>query len=173
MYCIVRIDTWLTSSDLQTGDPLKLLERQAPRFVKQNVADSGNESNTIRIEIMANDVLQSIVGYGAGLPQSSAFVLVQLKRKNSSLYHSVMDKLFGSADDEARISVIRFPVGSCDFSIQNTSYDEHVNDFDLSWFALDPDSEYIAEVLLDAVSINPALTLIGKQYCIFSFVNCN
>ena len=162
----VQIDIWLTESDLQTGDPLKLLERQPIQysfpFNRDDQGAAHNESKPIHIEISTAETLQTVVGYGAGLPQSSAFVLIQLKRNQLPIYNSVMNKLFGSGDDEARISVIRFPVGSCDFSIHNTSYDEHIDDFELKYFSLDADSEYIVEVLLDAVAINPELTLIGK-----------
>ncbi len=76
-------------------------------------------------QINSSKKLQQILGYGAGLPQASAKVLIDLKRRNEKLYGYTMNKLFGSKNDGAGINILRFPMGSSDFSIVNTSYDEH------------------------------------------------
>jgi glucosylceramidase len=152
------VNVWLTSSDSVTAAAIKLLEPQ------ETIGLSASKPQAdISIAVDTSSVLQKILGYGAGLPQASASVLINLKRQNSGLYNEVMERLFGSSAVGASISAVRFPVGSCDFSIQNTTYDESYNDYDLSDFAIDPDSEMIVEVLKDAKVLNPALTVIGKM----------
>lgn len=181
------INVWLTSSNLSTGSPLLLLAPQ--NDIDKNWSLTGNSKmkalSRVNVEIDSKTLLQSIVGYGAGLPQSSAFVLIGLKRRSPPLYNTVMERIFGAGESSARMTVIRFPIGSCDFSIQNTSYDENANDFDLTWFKIDEDrsedakclylfkcvvisSELIIEVLQDAIKINPTLKLIGDCHISFS-----
>jgi O-glycosyl hydrolase len=158
---LVRCDSvkvWLTTSDPQSASVIKLLEPQQERTLSFE-----KTQQDVTITIDSSTILQKIVGYGAGMPQSSASVLVNLKRNNYELYGQVMEKLFGTSESGARISAVRFPVGSCDFSIHNTTYDESYNDFDLRSFAIDADSEMIVEVLRDAMMLNPSLVLIGRS----------
>jgi glucosylceramidase len=115
------------------------------------------------ISVNVSHRLQEIVGYGAGLPQSSAYVLRKLKDRDPGLYKDVMTRLFDPIQGIG-ISFLRFPIGSCDFSMHNTSYDEVGNDFDLSSFAIDPDSEDIVTVLLDAMAINPRITTMATPW---------
>lgn len=63
-----------------------------------------------------------------------------------------MNALFGSSiNGGAGLNILRFPIGSCDFSLTMTSYDEVSGDYTLSQFQIDNDSEYIIEVIQDAI----------------------
>jgi glucosylceramidase len=74
-----------------------------------------------------------------------------------------MKTLF-STNGGAGLNILRFPLGSCDFSMSNTSYDEVDGDYSLSQFSIDPDTEYIIEVITDALRINSAITIIGSPW---------
>jgi glucosylceramidase len=156
-----EVSSWLTTSDPGTGAVIKLLEPQAPIAGVEQHASSDNQANFI---IDASQSKQNILGYGAGLPQASASVLFNLKGRNQPLYDSVLQKLFGVEDDGAAINILRFPIGSCDFSIHNTSYDEHKDDYNLEYFAIDDDSRMIVTVLQDALKVNPNLVLIASPW---------
>lgn len=152
-----EVKSWLTTADAATGAAILLLAEQAP--ITSSTKISGEAAD---ISINVNDIKQSILGYGAGLPQSSAKVLTDLKNKNLELYNSVLLKLFGSTGDGAAINILRFPMGSCDFSMSMTSYDEVKNDYNLDSFSIDQDSRLIVNVLKDIMRVNPSLILIGK-----------
>ena len=158
------ISSWLTTADPETGAALKLLEEQPPILSGVNLFDSAQ----IEFTVDTFDTKQKILGYGAGLPQSSAYVLYNLKKRDIVLYNSVIEKLFGFSNDGAAINILRFPIGSCDFSMNNTSYDEYKNDYNLEHFAIDDDSQMIVTVLKDALTVNPSLVLIGK-YILFLY----
>lgn len=152
----VKINTWLTVADPATGEAIEIL---SPGELSLNARASSALATTVKIDLTAP--LQPIEGFGAGLPQSSAHVLTQLKISSPSTYDKVLTELFSPVSG-AGLSILRFPIGSCDFSLRNTSYDEVANDFSLEHFAIDADSEQIVEVLLDVRKVNPELKLIGK-----------
>lgn len=156
----VQVNSWLTTADDTTGAMLKLLEPQDP--IDTTGTTSGHLAADLKFSIDVSQSQQKILGYGAGLPQSSASVLYSLKEKSVSLYNSVMEQLFTTTNDGAGINILRFPIGSCDFSIHNTSYDEHKDDYALEYFAIDDDSQMIVSVLKDALAVNPKLVLIGN-----------
>ncbi|RYH11935.1 hypothetical protein EON65_38485 [archaeon] len=147
------LETWLTSCD-KNGNVINLLEPQT------GLTPVNSTAAFSKINIDSSQRLQLMLGFGAGIPQSSAYVLSQLKGRNSSMYWEVLAQLFGS--EGAKMNFLRFPIGSCDFSLHATTYDEVKDDYDLSHFDIDRDSEVIAEVLLDAKKVNPGLKLIGK-----------
>jgi hypothetical protein len=152
-----QVSSWLTTADPETGDAQKLLEPQGPIEVGRG------GTAQVQYNVDVSQTKQSILGYGAGLPQASASVLYNLKGRNPSVYSSVMQQLFGTANNGAAMNILRFPIGSCDFSMHNTSYDEHKDDYSLQYFAIDEDSKMIVSVLKDALAVNPNLVLIGKQ----------
>jgi O-glycosyl hydrolase len=148
--------SYLTQCDAANGDVLNLL---APSF--QTITNSTNYFS-VNIDIDVSISFQQIMGYGAGLPQASAFVLRSLKDRNLDLYQQVLKKLFTNITDGANMNFLRFPIGSCDFSMISTSFDEVADDYDLSEFAVDSDSYYIVEVLQDVLLIRPDMQLIGN-----------
>lgn len=155
------VKSWLTVADSATGAALQILHPRELSF------DSSSDS-AVEIEFDISRRLQPIVGFGAGLPQSSAHVLVQLKAAQPTLYQQVLTELFSSVNG-AGLSILRFPIGSCDFSLHNTSYDEVAQDFALKHFSIDADSEKIVEVLQDVQKINSNLQIIGMVQLVHQY----
>jgi len=117
-----------------------------------------------RVTVDESVAYQTMRGFGAAMTQSSAHVLQNLKSRNQDLYNEVMNRLFGLGADAAGISLVRFPIGSCDFSRTRTTYDDTLNDWDLSEFRLDADTEQIVATLMDAKAINSGLLLMGTPW---------
>lgn len=160
----LEVKSWLTTADANTGAAILLLAEQAPINSNSKLGSGG-----VNINVNINDIKQTILGYGAGLPQSSAKVLSDLKGRNLELYNSVLQKLFSSNGDGAGMNILRFPMGSCDFSMSITSYDEVKNDYNLDNFGIDEDSKLIVNVLKDIMQVNPKLILIGKHSLYFFY----
>jgi O-glycosyl hydrolase len=176
------VSIYLTSCD-QDGNPLTMLQ---PDFLdldqlKDREIDLLEEDHVISIEINVTQRYQTMLGYGAGIPQSSVSVLLNLKEYSSEIYWNVMMKLFSvpsfsfsdspddnsnrnGNDDGAGFSILRFPMGSCDYSMTNTSYDETDDDYSLNNFKIDTDSQLILEFLKDVIKINPKITLIASPW---------
>eukprot|EP00927_Polykrikos_kofoidii_P071883 TRINITY_DN68084_c0_g1_i1.p1 TRINITY_DN68084_c0_g1~~TRINITY_DN68084_c0_g1_i1.p1 ORF type:complete len:619 (+),score=66.26 TRINITY_DN68084_c0_g1_i1:102-1859(+) len=119
---------------------------------------------TVSVSVKPGTKHQTMIGYGAGLPQSSAHVLQSLKSRDAQLYQDIMHRLFGTGNGSAGISMMRFPIGSCDFSLVEATYDDFDNDYDLIHFSPDADSEKIIATLLDAKKINPRLKLMATPW---------
>lgn len=162
---------WLTTAD-SDGNPIMLLEEQQPLSIESAEYSRDNLGLTenaflLNITIDTSVRHQNMTGFGAGLPQSSARVLMDLKTMNPDAYSEVMSRLFGidlDKNESIGISLVRFPLGSCDFSIGEFSYDDTADDWALEKFQIDDDSLLIAEVLSDAKAINPSLKLMAAAW---------
>jgi len=159
----VDVKSWLTQSDL-SGNAIHLLEPQASiNAIEKSNNQLEAKDGWSSINIDQNSRFQKMEGFGAGLPQASASVLYNLKKRNNKLYEETMQKLF-SKDNGVGINILRFPIGSCDFSIHNTTYDEIWWDWNLEHFAIDSDSEMIVSVLQDVQKINSDLLIIASPW---------
>lgn len=163
------ITNYLTSCD-NNGQVLTLLKESIITSSSSSSSTSFSTSSSITsneidlsISINLSQKFQNILGYGAGLPQSSAYVLSKLKVYSLETYEYVMNNLFSNSNGSG-LSILRFPMGSCDFSLTNTSYDEFKDDYNLSYFEIDDDSKIIISVLQDALKINPDITLIASPW---------
>lgn len=155
---------WLTACDSQ-ANPIKLLEEQPSTFFPH----SNMYETDVNIHVTTSQKLQQMVGFGAGLPQASAKVLISLKNSNQELYLEVMNRLFspgleGYKNKSIGMNAVRFPIGSCDFSISEHTYDDSKDDYNLTNFKIDDDSMLQIQVLKDAKKINPDLVLIGSPW---------
>ena len=164
--CEAGVNTWLTSAN-SNGDATKLIswEGSFNLFSSKEIPPKANSTwtNEITLTIDLNNVLQKMIGFGAGLPQASAYSLKLLRDRNADVYWQVLTKLFSEDNYGANMNILRFPIGSCDFSLSNTSYDETHNDFNLDNFNIDSDSWMIVTVLQDIMKVNPSMILIGMN----------
>lgn len=151
-----------TAVDPATQLPLYLL-RESPL----NVSASPQPDELVGLAFSFDSSgpwLQNMIGFGAGMPQASSLVLYNLKQANAALYAQVMQSLFGSGPNSMAQSVVRFPVGSCDFSWIEASFDDVAGDYDLAHFAPDAGTAITMEVLADARAINPNLILLASVW---------
>jgi glucosylceramidase len=168
----IHVDAYVTSCD-SDGNAISILkyeeiqgELSNPISLEAKLKEADEdpiESGMVAVNIDIETQFQRMVGFGAGLPQSSAYVLTNLKSNNPDAYAEVMRKLFHPSEGAA-LSTLRFPLGSCDFSLTNTSFDEVAGDYSLESFSIDVDSELIAAVLQDALALNPNITLMASPW---------
>lgn len=142
------VSVWVT-----TADKSKLLQQQANVTF---LADSG--SNPTTIDVNEATTYQQMDGFGAAMTDSSAWLIYN--KLSASQRTTLMNNLFGSGG--ARLTFVRLPMSSTDFSLSNYTYDQtccDVNDFSVSH-----DTAYIIPVLQQAKGIYPGLRIIGTPW---------
>ncbi|MFI5910325.1 RICIN domain-containing protein [Dactylosporangium sp. NPDC051541] len=139
-------NVWLT-----TPDRANLLSQKAA--VPFGTAGSGAV-----ISVNPNTTYQSMVGFGASLTDSSAYLIY-----NSSARNTIMNNLF-SPSSGIGLDWLRQPFGASDFARSFYSYDDGSADPSLSRFSVAHDQAYILPLLTQAKSINPAVQVMGVPW---------
>ncbi|KAJ7215366.1 glycoside hydrolase superfamily [Mycena pura] len=143
--------------DITKWDRTKLFTSLAPstpiNFVTPGPAASAD------IIVTETSVFQTINGFGGSLTDSSALTLNNLKTKNQANYWSILGHMFSVADgaDASGFSYVRVPIGASDFSAKLYSLDDVSGDTSFNSFNINNAPSYLYSVLLDIISINPAL----------------
>lgn len=116
---------------------------------------------------------QDWIGVGAAITDASAKLIWN---QTANQRHDLLEELF--SPEKGNFSVIRIPIGACDFSSQNYySYDDlpfGSNDHDLKYFSIGEgkpgtsnatkDLKYIIPVLQEILMINPAVKIIASPW---------
>ncbi len=89
---------------------------------------------------------QTILGFGGAFTESTAYVLNQLSEAKRD---EVLDAYFGDAG--AAYSLTRTHINSCDFSLTNYAYDEHIGDTSLLHFSIVQDEKWLIPMMQDAM----------------------
>lgn len=148
------VDSWVT--DLNTDQ--RLARQPALRW------QSGAASAESAIVVDPTRRYQRMVGFGASMTDSSAYVLSGLpaaKRK------AIMTDLF-SPTDGIGLSMLRQPMGASDFAVKKAySYDDQPTgetDRDLSDFSIAHDKAYILPRLREAYALNPEISFMASPW---------
>ncbi|KAJ7064054.1 glycoside hydrolase family 30 protein [Mycena amicta] len=145
-------DIWQTQWD--RSDLFTSLAPSTPiNFVTPGTAGAAD------IVVTETSVFQTMNGFGGSLTDSAALTLNNLKSKNSANYWSILGYLFTVTDgaNAAGFSYVRVPIGASDFSANVYSLDDVSGDTSFSSFNINNAPSYLFSVLLDILSINPAL----------------
>jgi len=135
-----------------------LKEKQLP------LSATDTNENKLRLFIDPDKTKQSVLGLGASMTDSSAYVLSQLKEKQPGLFTDAMDKLF-SIEKGAGFSVIRLPIGASDYTATKDYYTYcDTKSEDLSTFTIEHNKKYILPILRDALKVNPEIKFIGAPW---------
>lgn len=134
----------------------------------QNQADQTSQKDqtesTENIAIDPDQRRQPIVGFGASFTDSSASLLGE--KVDSAVRARIMRALF-SPTVGAGLSVVRQPMGACDYSRDFYTYDDMPagsDDPSLSHFSIEHDKEDILPLLREARDLNPQLFVIGSPW---------
>ena len=111
------------------------------------------------IQIDDSQLKQSVVGFGASMTDSSAWLLTH--GLSSSRRDKAMHDLF-DRDSGIGLSVLRQPIGASDFTVDGRySYDDVPGgDPSLSRFSIDHDLPYIIPRLREAIAIEPDMWIV-------------
>jgi glucosylceramidase len=103
---------------------------------------------------------QEILGFGAAITESSAYMLSRLSAAERA---PVMRDLF--APDAMALNVCRTCIGSSDYATKVYSYDESTEpDPELKSFSIDHDKEFYLPILREARKQNPDLFLFSSPW---------
>ncbi|KAK0554518.1 hypothetical protein OC846_002090 [Tilletia horrida] len=136
-------------------------------------------ANTSAADIIVNTSLplQQIDGFGGALTDSAAYTLLELKHGNESIYNRTLQALF---NDRLGISVLRVPLGGCDFSLSEYSFAPNAPAGDIlalalstgnatnalksSNFSIAQAENYIIPVLRDILTLQPRLKIMFSPW---------
>jgi len=124
-----------------------------------------SESNVpARIVIDRDERFQTMLGLGAAMTDSSAWLLMQLKGRDEALYEHTMRMLF-SETEGAGFSAMRLPIGASDYTATTTYYTYcDTESWDLSAFSIAHDLEYVIPALKEVLRINPDISIVASPW---------
>jgi glucosylceramidase len=134
-------------------------------FHKQSDTSVPDEKPTQQINLYTDSLYQSMDGFGFTLSQGSASHLLSM---SDSARQSILQELFGSGENDIRISYLRLPVAASDLNAFPFSYndlkDPKGTDPTLSQFSLSYDTLDVLPILKQILAINPKLTLMASPW---------
>jgi glucosylceramidase len=123
--------------------------------------EPGSSSQSQVITVTPSTTYQSMTGFGASFTDSSASLVY-----NSPLRSQIMTKLF-DPNQGIGLDFLRQPIGASDFSLSTYSYDDMPSgqsDPTLADFSVAHDESYIIPILQQALSLNPATTVMATPW---------
>jgi glucosylceramidase len=123
--------------------------------------EPGSSSQSQVITVTPSTTYQSMTGFGASFTDSSAWLVY-----NSPLRSQIMTKLFDPSQGIG-LDFLRQPIGASDFSLSTYSYDDVPSgqtDPTLADFSIAHDESYIIPILQQALSLNPATTIMATPW---------
>ncbi len=146
------VQVWQTTADFSSA-----LTRQVD-LALQPAATAEAAAFAIRVDDTTR--YQQMDGFGVSITDASAYNLTT--HLSAAKRAEVLNQLFGA--DGIGMSLVRQPMGACDFNRQMYSYDDATGDTDLASFSVAKDDEVIVPVLKQALGINPALRVIATPW---------
>lgn len=116
------------------------------------------------IEIYPTQTFQRMLGFGAALSESSAWLLQNELSypQRTNLLAELFDPIQGVG-----FTLVRHPMGSSDFRLEDYTYDDMPpgeTDFALTNFNVSRDELWIIPTLQEIVSINPRVAIVGSPW---------
>ena len=148
------VSVWLTTDDQAS----KLQPKAAVAF--SPTTTGGN-----RIAVDENESYQGIEGFGASFTDSAAYLLNEVA--SVAARSAAMNNLFTRNGGGIGISFVRNPMGGTDLSRSHYSYDDlpaGMTDPTLASFSIDHDRNDIIPLLLQALQLNPQLTIMASPW---------
>jgi len=147
------VQAWVT-----TADQSRLLTREP------DLAFAAQAPLAIRIEVDPQRHYQEMVGFGAAVTDSSAWLIEN--RLTEAQRAALLKELFGR-DGGLGLSFTRISIGASDFSLTHYSLDDPPGgkaDPDLAHFSIQPNRAYLLPVLKAALTINPQLRIVASPW---------
>lgn len=139
-----------------SDEEVKFVAQEAGFVKVYDIADLEEGGTQIAIDPAVTH--QTIEGFGASFTDASVYLMNQMPEE---MRQEVLVKLF---DEEEGIGadIIRTPIGCCDFSLENYTYDdmpEGEEDWDLEYFDASKAQDQI-EIITESKAINPDIKLL-------------
>ena len=134
-------------------------------FQKQSAIAATTGASNEQISLYTDSTYQSMDGFGFTLSQGSASHLLSM---SDSARKSILQELFGSGENDIRISYLRLAVAASDLNAFPFSYndlkDPKGTDPTLSQFSLSYDTLDVLPILKQILAINPKVTLMASPW---------
>ncbi len=156
------VNVWLT-----TPDQANLLSPQA------NLTFGSVGSNATTINVNENQTYQQMVGFGASMTDSSAWLIAN--KMSQSQRDQLMTNLF-DPNNGIGLSFLRQPMGSSDLALNEYTYDDVAagqTDPSLSQFSITHDNAYIVPLLQQALSLNPNIKVMATPWTAPAWMKSN
>lgn len=120
------------------------------------------------LDVHCTERLQQVYGSGAAFTPSSTYLF--MSRLSTAERLSLFRMLFGPHDvyHGAQFNAMRIVMGTCDFSLTNYTYDELPSgvtaDYNMSYFSISKDLEYVIPAILEALAVNPHIRIIASPW---------
>lgn len=147
------VDLWLSTADRR----LKLARQPA-------IEVSPRGSAPADIVIDTQHVYQSMVGFGAAMTDSSAYLLQN--KMSDAQRAALLDELYGPPP-HLNFNMMRLTIGASDFSIKPYTFDDvpfGQTDDTLDHFNVPPDVHDLIPSVRQALSINPGLRIVASSW---------
>lgn len=112
------------------------------------------------INIYPDITYQEFVGMGGAITEAAAYAYSLLPEEKKKAF---IEDYFS----DAKYSLCRISIGSCDFSLSSYSY---AKKHDLSDFSIEKDKKYIIPLIKDALKVNPNLKFLASPWSPPSFM---
>jgi len=120
------------------------------------------------IKVYPNALRQEIIGFGGAFTEAAAYTFFQM---SESEREEILSLYFGETGN--RYSLCRAAIQSCDFSLGSYSYISDSNDSNLDSFSLERDKEYVIPMILQAIELNPDLSILASPWSPPAFMKTN
>lgn len=147
-------DYWVT-----TGNQASLLKKQTTA-----VPFLSASANMTSIEVDSTRKFQTIDGFGYTLTGGSAYLINRLP---TGTKNSLLQELFGNADNSIGVSYLRISIGASDLSADVFTYDDLQTgntDINLDSFSLSKDTVDLIPLLKQILTINPNIKILGSPW---------
>src|SRR5258708_1766807 len=156
------VSVWLTTPD------------QANLLSPQTSLTFGNVgSNSTPITVNNTQTYQQMVGFGASLTDSSAWLIYN--KMSQSQRNQLMTNLF-NPNNGIGLDFLRQPMGSSDLALNEYTYDDvpsGQSDPNLNHFSISHDAAYIIPLLQQALQLNPNLKIMATPWTAPAWMKSN
>lgn len=158
----VPVDVWVT-----TGNQARLLahERAAPLTV--------GAALPLNIVVDAQKRFQSMVGFGASLTDSSAWLMQQMKPEARE---ALIKELFTRENGGVGFDLTRLTIGASDFSRHHYTFNdrpEGETDLPLAHFSIEPNRADVLPITKRALAVNPKLQVMASPWSAPAWMKTN
>ena len=126
---------------------------------------AARDSRVAEIRIDASDRKQSMVGFGAAITDSSAYLFGQ--KMSPAQREALFKRLFAREGDGIGVDFTRITIGASDFSLKHYSLDDtpdNAADPQLAHYDFSPVADNIVPLLKQARAINPRLLVMASPW---------
>ncbi|URZ14536.1 glycoside hydrolase family 30 protein [Clostridium felsineum] len=124
-----------------------------------NMKDTQISTGDNYIQVFPQEKRQQMLGIGGAVTESAAYSI-------STMPIDIQKKIYDAyfSDTGSNYSVIRMPIGSCDFTLSGYSYDDGDADTNLNNFSIDKDKKYLIPAVKRALSYNSNLKVFSAPW---------